>query len=39
MVLMSVTRLRIRSIRFLPQFVWFTLLSLRQAKKTSGNLN
>jgi len=33
----SVTRLRIRSWRFLPAFLYFTLLSLIQAKRADGN--
>lgn len=36
MVLISVTRLRLRSIRYLPGFVWLTLLSLWQAKRAVG---
>ena len=36
MVFVSLTRLRIRSIRFVPQFVLHTLRSLRQVRKASG---
>jgi hypothetical protein len=38
MVVISVTRLRLRSFRFLPQFVWLALLSGVQAKRTRGNM-
>lgn len=38
MAFISVTRLRIRRVFFLPQFFWHTSLSLRQAKRASGNL-
>jgi hypothetical protein len=34
----SVTRLRLRSIRYLPAFLWMSLLSLLQAKRAPGNL-
>ncbi|WP_158942154.1 DUF3291 domain-containing protein [Granulicella sp. S190] len=36
MIFVSLTRLRIRSIRFLPLFVIYTLRSLRQVKKAPG---
>jgi hypothetical protein len=38
MVFISITRLRIRSIFYLPQFVWHTLKSRRQAQRSSGFL-
>lgn len=38
MTLISVTRLRIRSIRFLPMFIWDSIKSDKQAKRASGNL-
>ena len=38
MPLISVTRLRVRSFRYLPLFIFYTLLSARQAKRASGNL-
>ena len=38
MPLISVTRLRVRSIRYLPGFLLFTILSARQAKRAPGNL-
>jgi heme-degrading monooxygenase HmoA len=38
MTLISVTRLRLRSVRYLPEFIWLSLLSLLQAKRASGNL-
>lgn len=37
MYFVSVTRLRIRSWRYLPAFLYFTLLSLVQAKRADGN--
>jgi heme-degrading monooxygenase HmoA len=36
MALISVTRLRIRSFLYLPQFMWDTLKTLRQVKRSSG---
>jgi hypothetical protein len=38
MVIVSVTRLRLRSIRFFPGFLWYTGRSVRLAKRTPGNL-
>ena len=38
MIIISVTRLRLRSIRFLPGFLWYTVGSMKQAKRTPGNL-
>lgn len=38
MTLISVTRLRVRSIRFLPVFLWYTFKSNQQAKQAQGNL-
>lgn len=38
MVLLSVTRLRLRSARFLLPFGWYTVRSAIQAKRSSGNL-
>jgi hypothetical protein len=38
MNLVSVTRLRLRKIRFLPGFAWFAILSSIQSKKAEGNL-
>ena len=38
MVFISVTRLRLRSIRFFPPFLWWGLLSGVQAKRAPGNL-
>lgn len=38
MPLISVTRLRLRSVRYLPGFVWHTWRSLRQARGAPGFL-
>ncbi len=38
MILISVTRLRIRSIFFLPQFLWHTFKSTRQVERAGGFL-
>ena len=38
MVFVSATRLRVRSVFFLPQFFWHTFRSQKQAKSTSGML-
>ena len=38
MVLISVTRLRVRSLIYLPQFLWDTFKSMRQAERSSGFL-
>jgi hypothetical protein len=38
MFFISITRLRVRSWRFLPMFGWLALRSARQAAKTSGNV-
>jgi heme-degrading monooxygenase HmoA len=37
MPLVSITRLRVRSLRFLPEFIWYSLRSARQASKSPGN--
>jgi heme-degrading monooxygenase HmoA len=39
MAFISVTRLRIRSIFYLPQFVWHALKSERQAERSNGFLS
>lgn len=38
MTLISITRLRLRSIRFLPAFLWYAIRSNNQAKSAPGNL-
>ena len=38
MAIISVTRLRLRSMRFFPAFFWYTRRSIWQAKRTPGNL-
>jgi hypothetical protein len=38
MFFISITRLRVRSWRFLPMFVWLALRSARQAAKAPGNV-
>jgi hypothetical protein len=38
MPIITVTRLRLRSLRFFPGFLWYTRRSIRQAKRTPGNL-
>jgi hypothetical protein len=38
MPLISVTRLRVRSLLYLPGFIFFALRSARQARRASGNL-
>ena len=37
-MLSSVTRLRVRSVRFLPAFLWKTFLSQRQVERAPGFL-
>jgi hypothetical protein len=39
MAFISVTRLRLRSMRFVPPFLWWSLLSAVQAKRAPGNLS
>jgi hypothetical protein len=39
MPFVSVTRLRLRSYRYLPQFLWFAISSGIQVKRSPGNLN
>jgi hypothetical protein len=36
MPLASITRLRVRSIRYLPEFLWRALASVRQARSSDG---
>ncbi len=38
MPLIAVTRLRVRSVRFLLPFAWHTWRSFRQAKRAAGNI-
>lgn len=38
MAWISVTRLRLRSLSYLPPFLWYSLLCVIQAKYTPGNL-
>lgn len=38
MPVISITRLRVRSWRYLPGFLWYALRSAQQAKNASGNL-
>lgn len=38
MPLISVTRLRIRSVFYLPQFIWYAFKSQRQAERSKGFL-
>jgi hypothetical protein len=36
MTFISVTRLRVRSVRYLPQFIWRSLQSVRQTERAAG---
>jgi hypothetical protein len=38
MVLVSVTRLRVRSFRFVLPFIWYAVRSTLQAKRSPGNI-
>lgn len=38
MALISITRLRVRSLKFLPAFLWYSFKSNAQAKRAPGNL-
>ncbi len=38
MPLASITRLRVRSIRYVPEFLWRALWSVRQARRSDGCL-
>jgi quinol monooxygenase YgiN len=38
MALLSITRLRVRSWRFLPGFLWYAVRSARQAQRSQGYL-
>ena len=38
MPLISITRLRLRSLRYFPLFSWFTFVSARQARRSDGFL-
>jgi len=38
MALISVTRLRVRAFRYFPGFLFFALVSARQARRARGNL-
>jgi hypothetical protein len=38
MPLVSITRLRVRSVRFFPAFIWYTVRSLQQARHNPGCL-